>query len=331
MNDPLLVSLVLIVLAALGLYVGVRLLWAAVPWAGLWRGVVMATPVIGLALYHTPSAPGVAVATLISAAVLALTLGLGVSTIDLPVPEADGSPTLRTLLPLVAVTCLLGFHGELEWWHAAALAAVGGLTLWSADGERRTRRGPATPILALPAAVLIAAGLVGLLWGVTLFTSLGRASGYTPVIVLLTVPAVLLALLGLLTSEAREHLPETPHETVVGVAIACLGIGLPIVILAALGFEAIAWKSMAISPPTHSLATQPVMSAIVSATQPATPPPVIMPLATWRIDAVLLVVVAVLLLPIGFGRFKIGRAEGAWLIVLYLAYAAVSTRAVTGG
>ncbi|MGC4032816.1 MAG: hypothetical protein QM754_13995 [Tepidisphaeraceae bacterium] len=331
MNDPLIFSLVLILLAALGLYVGVRLLWAAVPWAGLWRGAVMATPVIGLCVYHTPTAPGIAVATLVSAAVLAVTLGLGVSTIDLPVAEADGSPTLRTLLPLAAVTCLVGFHGDLKWWHALALLAVGGLTLWTADGERRSARSPAMPVLALPAAVLIAAGLVGLVWGVTVFTSLGRAAAFTPVIVLLTVPAVLLALLGLLTSEAREQTPETPHETVVGLTAACLGIGLPIVIAASLGFEALAWKVLALTPPAGGVATQPVMSAIVSSTQPATPPAVVMPLATWRIDSVLLVVVSVLLLPLGFGRFKIGRAEGAWLIVLYLAYAAVSTRAVTGG
>src|SRR5436190_2014737 len=102
----LVLSLTLLMTAAVVLYVGTRLLWAAAPWPGLWRGVVMAGPVLVLALLHAPGSPATAIAMLVSAALLVLTLGLGVSTIDLPVDEAEGSPILRSLPPLAATVCL---------------------------------------------------------------------------------------------------------------------------------------------------------------------------------------------------------------------------------
>jgi Ca2+/Na+ antiporter len=52
----------------------------------------------------------------------------------------------------------------------------------------------------------------------------------------------------------------------------------------------------------------------------------VMPLSTWRVDSVLLVVASVMLLPIGAGRFRLSRVEGIAFILLYLAYAAVATR-----
>lgn len=319
--DPIQLSLLLLLGASVVLYAGTRLLWSAVPWPGLWRGVAMSGPMIALALYHAPGSPGMAVSLLVSAAVLALTLGVGVSTIDLPVAEADGSPTLRTLLPLVATVCLCGFRGGLGWFEAFALAIVGGLTLWTAAGERRTPRVASPMNMAIPAVLILAGGLVLLIYATGLFRHASGSAAFGPVVVLLTVPAVLLAILGLLTAEAREHRPDTPQETAVGLAIACLGLGLPAVIAVGNAWPLVAeWRTaMATTQPATQAATQ-------ATTWLASSPPVLMPLVTWRVDSVLLVVVGVLLLPIGFGRFKLGRAEGAWLILIYLAYAAVATR-----
>jgi len=53
---------------------------------------------------------------------------------------------------------------------------------------------------------------------------------------------------------------------------------------------------------------------------------VMMPVATWRIDSLLLLAVAVLMTPVSIGRLRLGKLEGCFLIVLYLAYAAVASR-----
>ncbi|HEX8322495.1 MAG TPA: hypothetical protein VF595_01160 [Tepidisphaeraceae bacterium] len=322
--DPIQLSLLLLLAAAVVLYVGSRLLWVAVPWPGLWRGVVMSGPAVALALYHAPHAPGTAIALVVSAAVLALTLGMGVGTIDLPVTEADGSPVLRTLLPLVATVCLCGFRGTLGWYELAALTIVGGLTLWTAAGERRTVPAASPVLLAVPAVLICGIGLTLLILATRQFRQGNPSGAFTPVVVLLTVPALFLALLGLLSAEAREHRPDTPQETAAGLAIACLGVGLPAVVAVALVTRLLAGPL----PTLPRAATQPSLNDVYVVAEPVLGP-IVVPLVTWRVDSVLLVVVSVLLLPIGAGRFKFGRAEGAWLILIYLAYAAVATRTGT--
>lgn len=314
--DPIQLSLILLAGGALVMYLGLRLLWAAVPSIGLWRGVVVGLPLIVLALVQATWAPGAAVALLVAAAVLVLTLGLGVSTIDLPAGQSGASPVLRCLLPLAATACLAGFHGELTWLISAGLLAVGVLTLWTADDLRQHARVPAKWLFAVPAVLLFPFGMWLLLGAADVFRHASGSAASTPVVVLLIAPACLLALLGLLTAEARNHTPETPHETAAGLAIVCLGIGVPLVAL--LGR---AWP-MAV----HALSDRVPKLASLAATQPADVPHVAMPLATWRVDTVLLVVVSVILLPVGTGRFRLGKIEGVALILLYLAYAAVATR-----
>ena len=325
--DPVQTSLLLLVAAAVVLYAGVRLLWAAVPSAGLWRGAAVAVPVIVLAVQQTAGSPGTGVALLVGAGVLAMTLGLGVAMLDLPeaatpgVPAGAASPVVRTLLPLAAVVCLAGFHGELSLKIAAAIAVVGGLSLWSASGERTVVPTNAAPVAAgVPAAVLLAGGLVLLTVATSHFRSAAGNAAVTPVVVLLTVPAALLAMVGLLAAEARRHAPQTPLETVTGFTLACLGVGLPLAIAVGHGW-----------PKAVALAGRVVPR--FASTQPATQPfggmAVLMPLATWRIDSVLLLVVAALLVPVGTGRLRLGKPEGTLLILLYLAYAAVATRAGT--
>jgi hypothetical protein len=314
--DPIQLSLVLLAAGALVMYVGVRLLWIAVPSVGLWRGVAVGLPIVGLALVQSTWAPASAIALLVSAAVLVATLGLGVSTIDLPPGQSGASPVLRCLLPLSATACLAGFHGEITWLIALGLLVVGALTLWTADDLRHPERVPAKPLAVLPAVFFLPVGLWLLVIASTVFRHASGSAASTPVVVLLIAPACLLALLGLLTAEARQHAPETPQETASGLAIVCLGLGVPLVAIVGR-----AWP-IAVNAVSGSI---PRLSSL-AATQPADFPHVAMPLATWRVDTVLLVVVSVMLLPIGTGRFRLGRSEGVALILLYLAYAAVATR-----
>ena len=50
------------------------------------------------------------------------------------------------------------------------------------------------------------------------------------------------------------------------------------------------------------------------------PQPMPFPLAVWRIDAVALIVLCTLLLPVGAGKWNLGRGEGAVLIAAYCVY-----------
>jgi hypothetical protein len=49
------------------------------------------------------------------------------------------------------------------------------------------------------------------------------------------------------------------------------------------------------------------------------------PLATWRIDTVLLIMLGLLLVPVSLGRWRLGRLEGLGLTFIYAAYLIVST------
>jgi Ca2+/Na+ antiporter len=48
--------------------------------------------------------------------------------------------------------------------------------------------------------------------------------------------------------------------------------------------------------------------------------PIYYPMAVWRVDTVVLILLALLLLPVGMGRWTLGRREGAGLIIGYAAY-----------
>jgi Ca2+/Na+ antiporter len=44
------------------------------------------------------------------------------------------------------------------------------------------------------------------------------------------------------------------------------------------------------------------------------------PMASWRVDTVLILVMGTLLSPIAFGRWRLARLEGVILIIVYAAY-----------
>jgi hypothetical protein len=112
------------------------------------------------------------------------------------------------------------------------------------------------------------------------------------------------AALGLLATESQAGSPSTALETVAGYVVAALGIAVPLTIFVAFVHTSLA-QHMALPP-----ATQPT-------TQPAA---LIMPITTWRVDSLLLVVVALYLVPAGFGRAKIGRADGYFLVFVGIAF-----------
>ena len=53
--------------------------------------------------------------------------------------------------------------------------------------------------------------------------------------------------------------------------------------------------------------------------------PMPFPLAVWRVDSVMLILLGLLLVPISLGRWSIRRSEGGALVLLYAAYLVMAT------
>lgn len=302
-------------IAAFGLsYGGMRLLWAGVGASGMTRGLVLAAPAAALAItFAAIGQPGMGVALCMAAAVLMLTLGTGVAavgradydyTIDRTTP-----PTLRLIAPLAACACAIGFHGDLTLTHLVALAVIGGLTIWSAWPGMTAGGQWAFKKIAVASGVM-ALAVVLIVFAATLFQSAAGAMVVTPLVVLLASPALLLPLMGLLSSESRAGHFASAGDTVSGFIMATLGFAMPLTIAVGMIRNAgIGYFHIATFAQTN----------------------VMMPVATWRIDSLLLLVTSVILMPGVTGKMRLGRVEGIFLVGLYLAYAAIASRSGLAG
>jgi hypothetical protein len=121
---------------------------------------------------------------------------------------------------------------------------------------------------------------------------------------LLVSAIVALPLIGIGTrfAAAGQGLVAQRGMALMAVCMICLAVPAAVLIgvvqAAAEAREAgLAWKSLIMDPPT-----------------------VFMPLRLWRTDAVVLCLAALLLLPPAAGRYRLGKFEGAGLIVLYVIY-----------
>ncbi|MGN6505619.1 MAG: hypothetical protein ACTHM6_08660 [Tepidisphaeraceae bacterium] len=302
-TDPITFSLTLLLAAAALVFAGTRSLWWGSPGTGLLRGALAAVPVTAIGILFAVSGQvTTGVALMLACCVFMVTLGIGVAAVNAPAGGGVGSPLLRLLAPITLVTCVVGFHGELTLVHAVALLVTGILLAWTAS-EGRPRMIPRANFAWLGAAIpLLGGGIYLLLIAIQQFQSAAGANLLGPVVVLMVGPAALISLLGLLGRPDENG--EGGCDTVVGFALNCLGFGLPIII--AIGH----WIR-------HSAATTKTAAAVI------------MPVASWRIDSLLLVMLSILLIPVSIRRFKLGRLEGLALVILYLVYARVSVHTVS--
>ena len=305
-------AVLLCFIAAFGLsYAGMRLLWTGVGAGGVLRGFVLAAPVVALSvLFSLVGQPGAAIAVCLAAAVLMLTLGTGVAATgrgeDLNYESA--TPTaIRFVLPLAAAACAAGFNGRLTLVHLLVLAVVGGMTAWSAL-PLVSAGGVWNAGKIVTAAVLLATAVGLIALAGRQFQTLAGAAVVTPLVVLLAAPALLLPLMGLLSTETAMSHFASAGDTIAGFVIATVGVAMPL-----------------------SLGTGLLRMAVVQRFLPGWPKHVpMMPVATWRIDSLLLLTVAALLSPGVAGKLRLGKVEGVFLIALYLAYAAVASRTGLG-
>lgn len=305
MTEPVSLPVSLLGIAAILFYGATHLLWFQTgghqtrhPFV---RGVFLAWPsilVAGWACWIGES--GKAIALLTSGAVIFITLLLGVVAMSGPA-GGIGSSGLKMLAPLSVGTFIIGLSGELRPIHAWSLLGMMVLLVWafprtySVSPVKTGIRGWVYTVLLYLVGVVVMSIAVSRIVELPVLPLLG------PVVVPLTV----LGSIGLLVTDLQRGSSSSEADavqTICGGAVTLLGMGLPCVIL--LGH----WTGGAVS----------------STTQPLVTPPVVMPLQAWRIDTVLLTVLSVILLPVGLGRFRLGRLEGVLLVLTCVLFLVVT-------
>jgi hypothetical protein len=279
--------------------------------------------------------PQVAVGVVFASSVACLSLVLGIVTYLAPVVAL---PPSRRAWPFVMPAALLalvaGFTGTLTLTHAGVLALLGVvvMNLWVATDEPP----PAGSVAVLPAEADDRAGGGRLRWLqfalavlLTLVGGWAMARGaaklelgsrtFTGPLVAAAVlsPLLTLPVLSTTTRLAERGEAGSAAATLVAIALVNLCLVLPLVVVA------------------HHLLTGPLAPA--AATAATTSPsvfdvpgagafgrPAPFPLLSWRIDAVLLVVLGFGLIPWSLGRWAAARAESAALIFGYALYLAIT-------
>lgn len=275
--------------------------------------------------------PDAAVAVLLATSVGALTLVVGLTASvepSEPVPVVWRRVWLF-LIPTAVLVLLAGFAGQLTLTHAAILALQGGLILLVADvrpGEIDDEPLPALnpePPAQPPAGWgrRLEAGLSGavlLVGSWVMFEASAqpgsRVARFSDVLLAVGVwsPVLLLPLIGAAATLAQKG----RTTSVVGGAVTLTLINLCVILPTAI----VAWYVMPIVH--YALAGGPAVASTTRGVEAGAlqVTPLHFPMVTWRLDSVILLVLAVALLPVALGRWTIGRREGVALVVLYALY-----------
>jgi hypothetical protein len=279
--------------------------------------------------------PEIAVALAFSTSVAALSFVLGVLTYIAPM---SAPPVSRRAWPFVLPAALLalvaGFSGEFTWVHALAMSVLGG-AVYSAWREAVARgeaeavvdavaaadAGPdqRRPVWMIGAELFLALALA-LLGGWAAVTLASRAAATVPLVsTRLVTVAILTPLLSMpmLTSVAPDRAAaHTSSMASTLVALVLLNLCGLLPLLTAL------WHLHAGASASNSVADASLSHLVLSMT--ANAPPMPYPLATWRIDAVVMTVLGLAMVPVALGRWELGRWEAVGLVAGYALYLAIS-------
>jgi sodium/calcium exchanger protein len=226
----------------------------------------------------------------------------------------DGAPTAYRriwpfVIPVVLMTLLAGFAAKLTWIYALMFLCEGGALFlcWNEVGGKMRPSGS------------LAKKLNGVLWVVVaVIGGVGATKGTMGVAASLQYPEsnmVILAILGPLlalplivscSSLAQGQFAWSATSTLVGVVMLNLCLLLPLVILLRYPVETYGQNVAAM----------------------AQVPPLVFPLVTWRVDNVILLLLAFILLPAALERWRLGRAEGLTLLGFYVVYLLMEVVAV---
>jgi Ca2+/Na+ antiporter len=275
--------------------------------------------------------PEVAVGVLFATSVAALALVNGLCAFLAPTGEIPGMArrVWIFLIPLSMLTLVAGFTGHLTLTHAAIFALQGGFIYYvRTDPVAMLEDDPIPALLNASErpvktrqpwrlAELVLAGAVAAIAGYLLIEAshqptspLVRFSDALLAVGVLS-PILLLPMVGVGAAlSQRGRTIATAHASVL-LTVLNLCVLLPVVI--ALWY----FRPMIEMGWTH------VTSVAVAGEQPVTtwlntPPP--FPMSSWRIDSVVLLILAVAALPVALNRLPLGRREGMGLVVLYTVY-----------
>jgi Ca2+/Na+ antiporter len=269
---------------------------------------IAAAAIAAVVMHHADAAITIVFCT--SVAILSLIQGF-----ILLISPRDETPTAyRRLWPFVIpatlAPLLAGFSTDLQWIHALIFLCLGAALFLAWTEIKRTSPKPTN--LPIPVGklngflwiVLVALGAIGATRGAL------RAAGDLPypasnvVVLAILGPLLVMPLIIRSSSLAQRQEAWAATSTGVGVVLLNLCLLLPIVILLRYRIEASSWATL------------------------AQVPPLVFPLITWRVDNVILLLLAFVLLPAALERWRLGRAEGLTLLGLYVVYLLMEVAAV---
>jgi cation:H+ antiporter len=216
------------------------------------------------------------------------------------------------------LTLLAGFAGALSWRHALVLLIEGGaLALaWKelSGGEPQNRRrfdGLRRAQMGLCVLLSIIGGIaavVGTQWMGRDFPAIGDVA----LVVAVLGPILVLPMVTAGARLVRSNQEWAAITSAVGVVLLNLCVLLPVTVLT--------WYAAQVDRGDfRSRSVERVVAALVKAG------PLPFSWVTWRVDNVVLVLLAFVLVPASLGRWRLGRAEGFMLVALYAVYVLMET------
>ena len=269
--------------------------------------------------------PQVAIGVVFGSTVAALSLAMGL--VLYMAPPTDFPPSRRAwqfFLPGVLVPVLGGFAGSLNAVDALILLALGGVVRfvwWDPQNVSTSLPGPqpetsSKPILKAAQWLLcIGLALLGarlVLLGSVSTEAESRALSAGLIASVIVSPILLLPMITSGTDLAQRRRSGDAASAMVGLAMLNLFLLLPLVIF-------FWYFRAAVTGPMGWNAVWSRMDAIPIS------------IRVWRIDGMALAILGLALIPVGLGRWVIGKLEATILVVGYAGYLAASAASVSSG
>ncbi len=257
--------------------------------------------------------PDIAMGLIFSTAVACLSLAIGAVVFLGPMQMSTAARRCWAMLvPASVMTFLIGIHGHISLLNAGLLAMLGicVLMLWNdppptAPTEplpvAQVRQGWLLPVIQIPLALTLA-GIAA--WfdirGIGLVSAHTDYATAALLSATLVGPLLVLPIIGTGTESAHLHQSASAISSQVGVALLNLCGLIPLVMMTACVHATIAGHT-------------PFSAINFEFSYP-------FPLAIWRVDVILLIVLSLLLLPVAMGRWSLSRGHGLMLMLGYLCY-----------
>jgi Ca2+/Na+ antiporter len=286
---------------------------------------------------------GVGIVFATSVAALGMVLGVLTCISHDTEGHAERAHAWPFVVPAAILALLAGFSGGLTWWHALMLLGLGAC-VWSVWIGRRHEEQVATVASVSPSDPAEASQSpqrASTEWRITQFllsVLLAAAGGWlayrattvaddrtriaTGGLIAAAVVSPLLVLPMLGSGSIAAHHGRLPSAIagIVGVVLLNLCALLPLVILTHYTRQVVVdWDKFHPAVAATTMATtEPVETLYQLRSVP-------FPLAVWRVDTTLLIVLGLLLIPVSLGRLTLRKPEGLALAIVYAVYLVIST------